>query len=118
MGWSHAMGTAYLTAFTLTGGPVLWQHEAKWTVRLDLLTEIGAMIAFGQASEDTLYKPKFNIASGAHLALRADPNTAGRFRPELTLACGWLRGLAVYASETFLGGFEGLSLAAGLVSSW
>ena len=97
---------------------MIWQHEARWTVRLELLAELGAMVAFGQASEDTVYKPKFNIASGAHLGLRAGPSLSKRFRPEWTLSCGWLRGLAVYAEEDFLGGFEGLSLAAGFVSSW
>jgi hypothetical protein len=96
------------------GGPSLWQHDGKISVGLDLLMELGAVVAFGKADSGTDYTPKFNIAAGGHLAFRIGPNPKVRFRPMFTIEAGWLRGLNVFADDDLQGGFEGLSLAGGV----
>ncbi len=118
MGWTSELGTAYLLSVTLMGGPVLWHYDGKISIGVDLLTELGALVVFGSAEKETVYKPKFNIAVGAHLVLRLGPNPKKRFHPIFTLECGWLRGLGVYAADTFQGGFEGLSLSGGMIAAW
>jgi hypothetical protein len=116
MGWTSSLGTAYLAAFTLMGGPTLWQYDGRISAVLDLLMELGAVVAFGKADAGSDYTPKFNIAAGSHLAFRIGPNPKVRFRPMFTIEAGWLRGLNLYAADTFLGGFEGLSLSGGVLA--
>lgn len=118
MGWSSSLGTAYLTAVTLTAGPSLWRREGRVTLGLDALLELGAVVAYGKADKSTDYSPRFNIASGAHLAFWLGPGWQRSFLPLVTIEVGWLRGLNVFAKEKFEGGFEGLTTTVGITGAW
>ena len=118
MGWSSALGTAYLTAVTLSAGRSLWQRQGRMMLGLDVLLELGAVIAYGKADESSDYSPKFNVAAGGHLACWLAPGWRRRFRPLVAVEVGWLRGLVVFSGEKFQGGFEGLSTTIGVAGVW
>jgi hypothetical protein len=115
MGWTSSLGTAYLTAATVTAGPTLVGHQGRTVaLGLDALAEIGVVVGFGKAKGNSEHTPKFNIAAGGHLSFWIALTRTRRVQPVVMLNAGWLRGFYVFIGETKKGGFEGPSVSAGI----
>ncbi|MBN2529192.1 MAG: hypothetical protein JXR76_22575 [Deltaproteobacteria bacterium] len=120
MRWKELqIGTTWLAAACLTGGPILFQYEGNVQFEIDALLELGGIAALGEpANADVKYTPKFNFLIGAHLAMWLTIPGERRFKPLLTLEGGLVRGLNVYAGDEFQGGFEGPSTSIGIGGIW
>jgi len=118
MGWDDEIGKTYLVAITSTAGPTLWSYRGAISIGLDVLAELGAVTAFGEANDNSDETTRFNIAAGGHLAFWMDFGKAEGFQSLLNLEIGWLRGLNMFVDDAFRAGFEGLSTRFGLVAVW